>query len=555
MLDSAIEEYAAKPVTGHLYYGDNLEVLRRHIADESVDLVYLDPPFQSGKDYNVLFEEKDGTKSTAQIKAFGDTWHWGIEAESAYREVVESGGRIADTLKAFRAFLSDSDMMAYLAMMAPRLVELQRVLVSTGSLYLHCDSNASHYLKILLDAIFGPENFVNEIIWKRSSAHSDTKQGSKHFGRVSDTILFYSKGDKGRTWNQAYAPYDAKYIERDYRRTDPDGRRYRISDMSGPGGAAKGNPYYEVMGVKRHWRYTQEKMDELIRRGRVVQTKPGAVPQYKRYLDEMPGVPLQTIWTDVPVINNRSREKLGYPTQKPEALLERIIEASSNEGDLILDPFCGCGTTVAASQKLGRNWIGIDITHLAIGLIKHRIRAAFADADFDVTGEPVSVAGAAQLAKEDPYQFQWWILGLVGARGTEQKKGADRGIDGRLYFHEGDRRGKTRQIIFSVKAGKPGVAHVRDLRGVIEREGAEIGALLLMKNPTAPMVKEAAASGFYKSHWGNHPRIQILTADQLLRGHQLDYPAPKYSNVTHRKVLKVRPPDQNEQMSFKGMKN
>lgn len=526
-----------------LYYGDNVDVLRRYVKDESVDLVYLDPPFNSRQDYNVLFAEKDGTKATAQIMAFEDTWEWNIDAERAYEEVVEKGGRVSDAMRAFRTFLGNSDMMAYLAMMAPRLIELHRVIKETGSIYLHCDPTASHYLKVLMDGIFGATNFVNEINWKRSSAHSDAKQGAKHFGRVTDTLLFYSKS-ANRKWNSIYTPYDAAYIARDYRRTDPDGRRYRIDNLQGPGGAAKGNPYYEFLGVKRYWRYSKEKMDKLYRQGRVIQTRPGAVPQYKRYLDEMPGVPVQNIWTDIPVINNRSNEKLGYPTQKPEALLERIIVASSNEGDVVLDPFCGCGTAIASAQKLKRHWIGIDITHLAVNLIKKRLRDEFGagvQSTYEIIGEPVSIADAEVLAHQDPFQFQSWALGLVGARiATSARKGADRGIDGRLYFHD-DKSGKSKQIILSVKAGESvNVAHVRDLRGVIEREKAELGVLISMAEPTKAMVREAAEAGFYKSPIAGErfPRIQILTIEQLLQGAQIAY--PRLLDTTYKQAPRAR---------------
>jgi len=425
-----------------LYYGDNLDVLRRHVPDESVDLVYLDPPFKSNQDYNVLFAEHSGKRTAAQIKAFEDTWRWDEGAALAFEQTVEHGGRVADALRAFRTFLSESDMLAYLSMMAPRLVELRRVMKATASIYLHCDSTASHYLKLLMDASFGPQNFRNEIIWKRSHAHSDAKQRARHFGRVTDTLLFYGKSDAS-IWNSLYTAYDDAYIERDYRRIDSNGRRYRIDNLQGPGGAAKGNPYYEVMGVKRYWRYSQEKMQELIRQGRIIQTRPGTVPQYKRYLDEMPGVPTQNLWADLPVLNNRSKEALGYPTQKPEALLDRIITASSNEGDTSLDPFCGCGTAIASAQRLKRRWIGIDITHLAIALIRHRLTGhedAYGSLEYKVIGEPVSLPDAEELAASDPYQFQWWALGLVGARPTEQKKGADRGIARAALFPRRDTR-------------------------------------------------------------------------------------------------------------------
>jgi DNA modification methylase len=538
---------SSQPVTqekNKLYYGDNYEVLQRYVRPESVDLIYLDPPFNSRQDYNVLFAEKDGTQSSSQIHAFEDTWEWNIDAARSYQHIVEQGGRVADAMRAFHTFLGGSDMMAYLAMMAPRLVELRRVLKETGSIYLHCDPTASHYLKILMDAVFGPQNFRNEIIWKRSSAHSDAKQGAQHFGRITDTVLFYSRAER-TTWNPQYRPYDEKYIERDYRRVDENGRRYRIGDLSGPGGAAKGNPKYEVMGVTRYWRYSKEKMEKLIAEGRVIQTRPGAVPQYKRYLDEMPGVSVQNLWEDLPNINNRSNEMLGYGTQKPEALLERIIKASSNEGDVVLDPFCGCGTTIQVAQRLNRCWIGIDITHLAIGLIKKRLDDGFPDHQppirqtYEVIGEPTDYEGAAALAAEDKYQFQWWALGQVGARPTEQKKGADRGIDGRLYFHD-DESGKSKQIIFSVKAGGVTVSQVRDLRGVLDREKAEIGVFITFDEPTKPMNREAADAGMYTSiDRTTYPRIQILTIQQILDGRQPLYPRHR-ADATFKKAPRSR---------------
>lgn len=253
------------------------------------------------------------------------------------------------------------------------------------------------------------------------------------------------------------------------------------------------------------------------------------------------GTRQQDIITDIPPINSQAAERLGYPTQKPEPLLERIVKSSSNEGDTVLDPFCGCGTAIAVAQKLKRNWIGIDITHLAIGLIKSRLRDAFSDEiskTYQVIGEPVSVPDAHELAHEDPFQFQWWALGLVGARRIEQKKGADQGIDGRLYFHD-EEGGKTKQIILSVKSGHVSVKDVRDLRGVIEREKAEIGVLITLEEATKPMCTEAAAAGFYKSPWGNHPRLQILTIAELLDGKRIDYPPT--INVTHKRAPRYLP--------------
>ena len=515
-------------------------MLRLHVPDESVDLVYLDPPFNSNANYNVLFAERDGTQAAAQIKAFEDTWRWDEGAARAYADVVEAGGRVSQAMQAFRTFLGESDMLAYLAMMAPRLVELRRVLGPTGSLYLHCDPTASHYLKMLLDAVFGPVNFRTEIVWKRSSAHSDAKQGRTQHGRIHDVILFYTKTDRWG-WNHVFTPYDASYTDAFYKHVEPDGRRYGLWDLTGPGGAAKGNPSYAVMGVTKYWRYSKEKMEELIAQGRVVQPRPGAVPRYKRYLDEMPGVPLQDLWGDIAPIGAQAQERLGYPTQKPEALLERIISASSHEGDVVLDPFCGCGTTVAAAQALGREWIGIDVTNLAITLIRHRLRDTYGDdieQTYQVIGEPVSVPDAEALAAADPYQFQWWALGLVGARPAEGKKGADQGIDGRIYFHDGD-TAKTKQIVISVKAGKLHAPYVRDLRGVVEREQAALGVLLTLNAPTQPMRTEAASAGFYASPWGQHPRVQILTVGELLAGKKLDAPPPRQTSLTYKRAPKA----------------
>ena len=524
-----------------LYYGDNLDILRRYVADESVDLVYLDPPFNSNATYNVLFAEHQGERAASQIKAFEDTWTWDYTAEWSYRETVEAGGQVSKALQAFHTLLGPSNLLAYLAMMSPRLVELRRVLKPTGSIYLHCDPTASHYLKLLMDAVFGPQCFRTEIAWKRSSAHSDAKQGRRQHGRIHDVLLFYAKGDTW-TWNPVYMPYDEGYVEQFYRHVEPNtGRRYRLGDLTGPGGAAKGNPEYEVMGVTRFWRYSREKMDELIRQGRIVQTRPGTVPQYKRYLDEMPGVPLQDVWTDIRPIGAQATERLGYPTQKPESLLERIILSSSDEDGVVLDPFCGCGTATVATQKLGRHWIGIDVTHLAITLIKTRLKDSFglvADKDYKVMGEPVSVPDAQALAATDPWQFQWWALGLVGARPAEQKKGADKGIDGHLYFH--DDGTATKQIILSVKAGRTSSPHVRDLRGVVEREDAAIGVLICMQEPTSHMRTEAAAAGFYDSPWGSHPRIQILTVSDLLDGKRIDYPAVEGTNRTFKRAPKAK---------------
>lgn len=520
-----------------LYCGDNLDILRRYIKDESVDLIYLDPPFKSEQDYNILFAEQNGSRAAAQIKAFEDTWRWDQASAAAYQEVVEAGpARVSQVMQGFRTFLGASDMMAYLAMMAPRLVELRRVLKPTGSVYLHCDPTASHYLKILMDAVLGAVNFKNEIIWKRTSAHSD----SGTCGSTHDVLLYYTKTDTF-VWNRQFQAYDERYVESHYRYVDSSGRRYRTDNLTA-GGLAGGGYEYEWHGVKKVWRCPKERMAELERQGRIRYTRTGTA-EYIRYLDEMPGVPLQDVWTDIAPINPQAKERLGYPTQKPEALLERIVRASSNEGDAVLDPFCGCGTAVAVAERLKRRWIGIDITHLAVALMKHRLRDAFArKVKYKVVGEPVSLPDAKTLAQNDPYQFQWWALGLVGARPVEQRKGPDKGIDGRLYFHdETDRKkAKTKQIILSVKSGRVSVRDIRDLRGVVEREKARIGVLISMQKPTKAMRAEAASAGFYRSPWGKHATLQILTIGQLLKGKTIDYPDIPGVNVTFKKAPKVK---------------
>ena len=454
---------------------------------------------------------------------------------------------MSQVLQSFRGFLGDNDMLAYLAMMAPRLVELQRVLKPTGSLYLHCDPTASHYLKILLDAIFGPTNYRNEITWQRTESHNTAGR----YGNVADILLFYVQSDRA-TYNRSFHKYaDQKYSAQQmqrFRHVDDDGRRYKLENLTGPRPDSNSGKFEwrgTLPGPTRGWGYKKAQLEQWWAEGRI-QTKKDGTPRMdglKVYLDETEGKPLQNIWTDIPRISNTSSERLGYPTQKPEALLERIINASSNEGDVVLDPFCGCGTAIAAAQKLNRYWIGIDVTHLAIGLIKHRLRSSFGDdvtKSYEVIGEPVSPPDAAVLAKDDPFQFQWWALGLVGARPAEQKKGADKGIDGRLYFHDDAAGVKTKQIIFSVKAGKTSVPHVRDLRGVIEREQAEIGVLLTQQEPTKPMRTEAVGAGFYESPWGTrHPRLQLLTVTDLLTGKTVDRPVQQ-GNVTFKKAPKYQ---------------
>ena len=509
-------------MTNRLYYGDNLDVLREHVRDESVDLVYLDPPFNSNANYNILFKSPTGTSSDAQIEAFEDTWHWNDTAEDAFDQVARSGNTKAfDLLNAMRGFLGENDMMAYLAMMAIRLIELHRVLKPTGSLYLHCDPTASHYLKLLLDGVFGADHFRNEMIWKRTTPKG---LAFSRFASNHDVILAVQKGIS-TTWNASYSAHSEEYLER-YNLVDEDtGRRFQATSLINPN-ANRPNLTYEFGGHTRVWRWTRERMLAAEREGLIYFPSRGGIPREKRFLDEQEGVPLSDVWTDIPPLNSQAQERLGYPTQKPLALLERIIAASSNEGDVVLDPFCGCGTAVHAAQKLGRQWIGIDITHLAISLIEKRMRAAFPGIAFTVEGTPKDLASAEDLALRDKYQFQWWAVSMVDAMPYGgKKKGADGGIDGIIYFKPDGKR--TEKAIVSVKGGdNVGVQMIRDLHSAMEREKAPVGVFITKALPTSVMEREAAAVGrFHAEATGkSYPRLQIITLAELFAGKKPDIP-------------------------------
>lgn len=506
---------------GKLFYGDNLEIMRRHIKDESVDLIYLDPPFNSKANYNVLFKEKSGEQSVSQIKAFTDFWHWDLSASTAYHELMhgsDTPANVSTAIEAIVRLLEQNDMSAYLVMMAIRLLEMKRVLKPTGSIYLHCDPAASHYLKILLDTIFGASNFRNEIVWKRTSGHSD----SGTYGKSHDVILFYSRDEK-IIWNKQYQTHDDNYIKSHYRYLSSDGRKYRTDNLTATG-LSGGGYDYEWNGVRRIWRCPIETMKKLDSDGRIHYTKSG-VAEFIRYLDEMKGTPLQDVWVDISPINSQASERLGYPTQKPIALLERIIETSSDKGDVVLDPFCGCGTAVHASQKLGREWIGIDITHLAINLVRNRLKDAFG-INVEVEGEPKDIEGAKALKEIDPFQFQWWALSLIGARpaGGERKKGSDRGIDGVLYNPKG--KGESYYGIIQVKGGHVKSGDIRDFRGTIEREKADYGIFITLENPSEDMKREALTAGFLTTLWSeNMQKIQIFTVEELMSGRKPDLPS------------------------------
>jgi len=478
--------------TNVLYYGDNLEILRKYIPDNSIDLVYLDPPFNSKKDYNILFKENGGVESEAQIKAFTDTWHWTQAAENTYHDIVTNGPlKVGQLIGALHDSIGRNDVMAYLVMMTARLIELHRVLKPTGSLYLHCDSTASHYIKLVLDQIFGPTNFTNEVIWYKNSGGI----GRKSFNKRHDTLFSYHKS--------ANYFYDGKAIG--------DLREQNEGTFGG---------YFGTDENGRKWRGVR---------------KSGKL--YKYYMDE-PKNP-DDVWI-VPQIPERDKtERLGYETQKPLALLERIIKASSNEGDIVLDPFCGCGTALVAAQKLNRRWIGIDITHLAITLMRNRLRDSFPGIQFEVIGEPADLASAQALARQDRYQFQWWALGLIKARPLgEQKKGADKGIDGVIQFID-DPSGKPKRGVVQVKSGHVAVNAVRELKAVAAHDA--LGIFITLEPPTGPMQTEAISAGFYHSPGWNkdYPKIQILTIEELLHGKAVDMPPQTQTSVTFAKAPKV----------------
>lgn len=515
-----------------LYYGDNLDVLQESIADNSVDLIYLDPPFNSDRIHNVLFREKSGADSHAQIEAFDDTWTWTQDAEEAYKRIV--GGHapleVATALEAMLKLLGETDLMAYLTMMTHRLLELHRVLRPTGSLFLHCDPTASHYLKLICDSIFRSENFRNEIIWQRTQAKSlmTRRLPSNH-----DVILAYGKSDRA-IWNEEalFQPYDPEDLDpktrEKYSQRDLDGRLYQLTSLINPN-PDRPNLTYEFLGVTRVWRWTKERMQAAYDAGLVVQTAPGRVPRLKRYLDEQRGRPLGDVWSDIPPLNARAAERLGYPTQKPLKLLERIIKAASKPGAVILDPFAGCGTTIDAAQKLQRQWIGIDITTLAIDLIDARLRHTYSEAilpTYQILGIPRDLGGAKALFKRSPFEFERWCVMQVDGQPNERQVG-DRGVDGIIRIPI-DAKANSHRIIVSVKGGSTNPGHVRDLLGAVELQGAAMGLFICMNPVTPGMTEVANHSGTYTYpvNGKKYPKVQILTVSDMLKGVKPDIPTP-----------------------------
>jgi DNA modification methylase len=562
-------------VVNALYFGDNLHVLRRYVSADSVDLIYLDPPFNSNASYSVLFKTPAGVRSRAQVDAFKDTWTWGLRAETALLEIEERRPDIFAFLDSLIGFVGKTDMMAYVVMMSVRLIEMRRVLKPTGTLYLHCDPTAGHYLRIVLDCIFGSANFRSEIVWRRSASHNKL---SKQYGPIHDTILFYSKSENF-VFHPGHTPYTRSYMEKMFRQADARGR-YRYNELTGQGIRMQesGRPWrgWDPTGRGRHWAIPaslrgeistanevmtlHQQLDLLYERGWIV-FSPDGRPVYKQYAGS--GVFYQDMWAYQPGTEgifdaskeaidadvkwlDSEEERLGYPTQKPLGLLNRIISTSSNAGDLVLDPFCGCGTAVHAAQLLGRRWIGIDITHVAIQIIEDRLKAAFPGKIYEVKGRPTDPDGARELAKRDKYQFQFWAVSMVSGqpRGGEERKGADHGIDGELFFKLGSKR--NGRAVISVKGGKDvNPEKVRELIGTRVIHGADAAVLICVDEPTEEMKKAAVSDGVLDTEFGRFERCQIVSAERLFDRRPLDLPLilnqTAVADASRKSAVKKRP--------------
>ena len=538
-----------------LYYGDNLEIMRNHMQSESVDLIYLDPPFNSSRDYNILFKQAKKDTVQAQMTAFTDTWTWHKSIHDDFF-LDHNNAKLFDLMDALFKILGKSDMMAYLLMMAPRLLEMHRILKSTGSLYLHCDPVASHYLKILLDVVFGAQNFRSEIIWRRTNSHNNL---TRQYGPIHDSILFFAKSIKSK-FHLGVRPYNKQYIESRFKHEDINGR-FQLNYLTGPGirNGESGKEWrsFNPTNVGRHWaipKSLREFLDnDILNKGSIATLeylykkdlivfpqKDGGQPMYKQYIGK--GVLYQDIWAyqpntqgilyqskecideDVKYLESET-EKLEYPTQKPVGLLERIIITSADKDSIIFDPFCGCGTAIIASEKLRNKWIGIDITFLAIDVMIDRLQKDFnlkRGKDYQIIGEPKDVYSAQKLFEESHKQFEMWAVGLANGL-PQEKKGADAGIDGVAYFQ--DAKQAQQRAIIQVKGGNLTLSSVRDFAHVIKRENAAMGFFICLQTPTKKMLQEADELGFYSLHSGRQfAKLQVRTIKELIEGKEFDLP-------------------------------
>lgn len=517
-------EHRSSIRSNRLYYGDNMTIMQ-NLPSACVDLIYLDPPFNSQRTYNLIYRQMTGLPLPEQEEAFCDAWELDPEKEEMTRRMpmvlreygVDEG--LVQFWSAWIAALRNTQprLLAYLVYMTYRLYEMRRLLKPTGSLFLHCDPTAGHYIKVILDAIFGHENFRNEITWKRTSAHSSARR----CGPVHDTIFFYSKSAK-YTWNPVFQAYDDSYVKGFYTHKDPDGRMWRRSDLTGAGirGGETGKPWrgIDITARGRHWAYPPAILDQMDADGKVHwPRKEGGMPMFKRYLDDQQGAPLQDVWTDIPPIHNLSQYRLGYSTQKPLPLLERIITMATNPGDVVFDPFCGCGTTIYAAHVTGRKWLGCDIAILSVRLVRDVLLKWYGLKEgqhYEIEGVPLTPEGAQDLFDRDPHQFQKWAVEL--SEGFSGKRSGDKGVDGRIYY---ETQTGLRNMVISVKGGKLTPAYVRELRGVLDREGdSDLAGFICLQEPTKGMLQEAATAGMYEYRGHDYPRIQIRTVDDLLQG-------------------------------------
>ena len=521
-----------------LYYGDNLTIMQ-NMKDESVDLIYLDPPFNSNKNYNIMYKTMTGQPVPEQVEAFCDTWSMDAEKEEIIKNMPTILGKsgvdsefinfLNHWINALRS--TQPELLAYLVYMTIRLAEMRRILKPTGSIYLHCDPTASHYIKVIMDGIFGDKNFRNEIVWKRTSAHNDAKK----YGAIHDIILFYTKGNRCY-WNDIYTNYTEKYIETYFKYDDGDGKKYWTENLTGAktsnGDSGKEWRGYNPTEHGRSWSVPRklcakleinglsilERLEALYQQGYIKFTKNGT-PQYKRYLEDSLGLKLQDIWQDIKSLGGLGRDKkqsLGYPTQKPITLLDRIIKASCPEEGVVFDPFCGCGTTIASAHLNNRKWIGCDIAVLSIRLIQEVLKERYSlldTRDYITGGIPTSVEGATMLFKKDPFQFQHWAVEYVGGFCNNKKTG-DKGIDGRIYIDIGNKT--LHNMVISVKGGKAQPTDIRDLRGTLEREDSQLAGLICLQEPTKAMLQEAESAGFYEHNGTKYKKLQILTVEKMI---------------------------------------
>ncbi len=510
----------------HLYFGDCLDVLKElhsHYPQPFIDLIYIDPPFNSKRNYNVLFESIDVKDANAQKQAFADTWS-NVSYMDELHMLAELDKDLYGVLQVFNGTKSISNSaVAYLTTMAHRLWYMHKLLKDTGSFYLHCDPTMSHYLKLICDMIFAEKNFRNEISWKRTNPKSNN---SNNFANSRDVILRYTKTDK-YTFNKIFGEHDPEYVEKAYRYKDVDGRRYRLLPLLNPNDN-RPNLTYEFLGVKKVWRWTKERMQKAYEDGLVVQLKPGAVPQYKKYLEDSAGKVITTDWNDI--TPPASNESLGYPTQKPEALLERIIKSSSNEGDVVADFFCGCGTTISVAQRLNRKWLGADISHLAVRLILKRLIDTYGDGvkhNVKLHGFPKDVASAKMLAQDTEngrFGFQEWVIEVLLHGVVNPKKVADGGYDGYLTYQTD----KAKEfVLIETKSGNVNVKNIREFIQVIEAQKAAAGIFVCFADTvTQPMIIEAKKAGHIKIGGMDTglDKIQIITVDDLLEAKQPQLP-------------------------------